>query len=640
MEDREKLPGRQPNEHMRNEELRQGVHDLGEIFGLRGLEVEIQSGAGWKCTKLPEGIKITVDPQQLIERRGPDGKDISAEADITQIDERYILHTSGHELGHGKDFIDPDWRVPPGGSSNHFFWNVIDDTVIDKRLRYVPALDAITDQLYGQVLFPVDDLTDQPKHVQLMHGILLDTVTNNPLPEVDPSVSEKLEELRHFESQGEVFDILETMSDPRTTLKERRAIAQKFIMPSYKELLEQDQQEQAGDQSEGEGSGSFDEHYDKYEQTVHGGEHNHSDEQSDPRKDHDESGKEGESSNDAEKDESQSMDHAGQIAAVLKESSGSSDAISETMATAIGKAAGEANMDLSKEEVLSNLAGTVASKMNINPGDAREYVSSLDKWAQTIRETAQVFLQLAAPTVATMSPRYDGRSMPEGVRLHPQRLAETALQLDSGQQQSVWQPIERRAKRQNVAFGGMDIHLLVDLSGSMANSGKAACAAACSQILLEGIQLARYETTQAGPQQTQPDVQTQVIGFGADTAILAPLAFQPTEPQKGTVFSNIMHPSSDSTLIGGALAEVHKNTALNPGREAIVVVVSDGIFGDHNVAKKQIDELPKNVHTAHLVIGSEANEYISENHQNVSSPSKLPHTLYEVLASRIRSMQA
>ncbi len=289
---------------------------------------------------------------------------------------------------------------------------------------------------------------------------------------------------------------------------------------------------------------------------------------------------------------------------------------------------------------MAKLAGMVARDMELDERDSEEYVESLNKWGQTIRDTAKVFLQLAAPTTSTMSPRYDSQPMSEGVRLHPGRLPKAALQLETGREQSVWQPVERRAKRETVAFGGLDIHLLVDVSGSMSFDGKAESAAASAQILLEAIQLARYETMQAGSQLQQPDVRTQVIAFGSSSEVLAPLALQPTEPEKGTVFSNLLRPDSPSTLIGGALAHVHEATVANPERESITIIVSDGIFHDHDGAEQQVASLPRQAHVTHIVIGDdEVDEFISPNHRKIQDPSELPQNLYEVLSGRIRQMQ-
>lgn len=667
------MPGHEFNMDMNDEQaFKQGVHELGELFGLKGFDVIIQPGAGWQCIKSPRGITMVVDPVQLAERYQPEQAEGMPEqaGQGGETDSRYTLYAAAHELGHGNDYADPEWVDVKRGPSEDFFWNVVDDTVINTRLRRVPMLDSVTDDIYGKVLFPTDDLTEAPKHVQLMYGMLLGTVTNNPLPKVDPQVKEKLDELTSHEANGQVFDIFQTLADPRTTLRERRAIANHFVMPAYKELLEQDQQEQEqqqaedgeqgdqGDQGNQNGEQGFQDQYQQYEDAMHGeGEpHEH-----DPGEQQQQSGQSGEG-NDREdgdageqdagdgdgEDDEHDHSHARQIAEILKAQAkeeaeqkskqDSNDASPGDTHSSAVKGETDTN-EADHQEALGNLAGAVAGEMNLNPGDAKKYVESLDEWSDTIRDTAAVFLKLAAPTTATMSPRYDSQAMTEGIRLHPRNLAKAALQLETDGGQAIWQQIERRANQQRVAFGGLDIHLLVDVSVSMSENGKAARAAACSQILLEGVQLARHQVMQAGSQLEQPDVRTQVVAFGAGTEVLAPLTLQPTGPQKGAVFSNLLRPNSGNTLVSGALSHVQEAAAKYPERESIAVIISDGIFGDFEAAKKLVESLPEQAYVAHLVIGRDVEEFISPHNEVITNPASLPASLYKTLASRIQTMQ-
>jgi hypothetical protein len=637
----ELTPG-DPDFSAQDQELRTTVQELGHLFGLSGLQIEVRPGEGWKCTRRHDGITITVDPEQLVERNEVKDADSLETSWAAEVDPRYIVHTAGHELGHGKDFIDPDWRDESSRPGDHFFWNVLDDTVIDKRLRRIPALDGITDQLYGQVLFPTDDLTDRPKHVQFMYSLLVNTVTENEPPRVDPNVAKKLHALTNHEADGEIFDIVETLTDPRTSLRQRRSIANHFIKPLYQELLTEDQQKQPDQsgQSDNDGSGqsgddanssqssseeSFKQHYDNYEKAMHGSNHNHDDQSDEPTDG--KNGGDGESQSDHS---DAAHGHAQQIAEALKELAADPQAQTTEQQPQ--------QPDPAHQEALTALAGTVAKEMNLKSDDALKYVESLDKWGATIRQTAAVFLQLASPTISTMSPRYEARPRTEGARLHPQQLAKAAMQLASNQEQAVWQSVERRANRQAVKFGGLDVHLLVDVSGSM-RGPKASCAAACSQSLLEGIQLARYMASEDDSQYTQPDVRTQVIAFGSGTDILAPLAFEPTKPQKGAVFCNLLMPDSDSTLVSGALAAVHESAIANPERETLVVIISDGVFGDYNGPTRQVSSLPDNAYVSHLLIGSGTTDYISPHHQSVNNPIMLPQALYGVLAGRIRAQE-
>ncbi|MFO0970727.1 MAG: vWA domain-containing protein [Candidatus Saccharimonadales bacterium] len=111
-------------------------------------------------------------------------------------------------------------------------------------------------------------------------------------------------------------------------------------------------------------------------------------------------------------------------------------------------------------------------------------------------------------------------------------MAGVALQLETDQPQAVWQPVVRSAARQDVAFGGLDVHLVVDVSGSMASGGKAQCAADTALCLTEGLQLARYKVAQDSTQYQQPDVRVQITAFGSGAEVLSPLSQRQPDHKK------------------------------------------------------------------------------------------------------------
>ncbi len=606
--------------------LERSVHQLGLLYGVSGLQVAIKHGAGTSCSATESGLIVTIDPKQVVEG---DGRDMnSPEYGHTTVEINALFMTA-HELGHAKDFLDPAYRLDATRTADRAFFDcLIDDTVIDKRNRRVPLFDSKADAVYAHQL--PQDLTEMPKHVQLMYGIRITNVVNNPELQMSPEVEAIMTDLTNFERDGATFDIPAVLTDPRTSLSERRRIANTFILPHYEALLEQDKQDKQDGQGEGSpqdgnGNGDFQDAYSQYEQAVHGhrgedGQPPHSDGTPD------------------DKVEGAGHDDLAQKLAEALKTKADNDKQAKESAKAAAQASGKQDENgeaQDNEAQLSELAGTLAGEMKLSQGDAESYVNSLDRWAPTIKAVSDVFMELAAPAGTIRSPRYKRGARTEGVRLHPKMMASVALQLTTDQEQAIWQPIVREARRQYVTFGGLDVHLLVDVSGSMQGS-KAQCAADTALCLIEGLQLARHKVAREAGQYHQPDVRTQVIAFGSGTEVISPLSHTPSGQHKGKTYSNLLRPNSNSTLVNGALERVVKASQEKPKRDVIAIIISDGIFGDHSSALQTMAKMPRSAYVSHLVIGGQASNSITDHTEAVGNPNDLPSKLYGVLAGYIR----
>ena len=631
-------------EALDHERLEQTVHQLGLLYGINHLEVEITPGVGTSCAKLESGgLLVTIDPKQVAEGEGASMTHPEYGSTTPEIN---ALFMTAHELGHAKDFLDPAFRLPTVKSpSSKFFDCLIDDTVIDTRNRRVPLFDAKADAVYAHQI--PSDLTTMPKHAQLMWGIRVSQVMSSPGIAIDPEVAAIIDGLSHFERDDTSFNIPEVLTDPQTTLQQRRRIAETYILPHYQALLEEDKQEQQNNQGDGDdtpknGDGGFQEVYNQYEEAVHGHRHeshddNNGNQQTDKSDDKSDTGSSGKPS---DKDDKGSGGLAEQLCEVLKAQANKDRQAKQSAKEATQKLTKAETEDGEqvKSEQLAQLAGTLAGELQLSQGDAESYVRSLDKWAPTINGVSDVFMRLAAPSDIIRSPRYKRGAYTEGLRLHPLTMAGIALQLETDQEQAIWQPIVRQAHRQEVSFGGLDVHLLVDVSGSMAGVN-AQSAADTSLCLIEGLQLARHKVTRQVGQYHQPDVRTQIIAFGSGAEILSPLSYEPTGQQKGRTYSNLLRPNSNSTLVNSALKYVAEAAAAKPKRDVIAIIISDGRFGDHDQAAKSVAEMPKSAYIAHLVIGNGAQNFISQNNEVVANPGILPDKLASVLTDYIRRSQ-
>ena len=136
------------------------VRRVGRIFGYSGLSIEVKPGEGWYTESSPRGIKLAVDPLMLRPKDLKDAVGNEIKHPLTIPEEHYTVYGTCHELGHVEDFLDPlmayDQQRGISGS-DQFFWNVLDDAVINRRLTNIPLLNTITNQIYEEVLFPDDE---------------------------------------------------------------------------------------------------------------------------------------------------------------------------------------------------------------------------------------------------------------------------------------------------------------------------------------------------------------------------------------------------------------------------------------------------------------------------------------------------
>lgn len=617
----------QPNPE--DQAFMQDVQELGLIYGIRGLRVKVKPGAGWFCERSIDGsLTINVDPVQTVEGyQGEGQRSAEPETVSPEITSLFII---AHELGHAKDFLDSKWTAPKDRSpANIFFVNLVDDIVIDTQSRRVPLLDAHADAIYS--LQMPSDLVNLPRHVQLMYGIRIGAVVNSPCIAIDPEIAEIISELREHRVDNKTFNIIDVMTNPHTSLSERRQLADRYIRPHYDALLAQDRQELNNEIAEGDvGLDIFQHIYDEYELTIH------------PRHNKDEhSTQSSPQEQDSESHEPKDISLSEQLTNALKEISDELHQEQQKLKDELLERLSESDGDDREErnEALAKLAGSIATEMRLDQGDASLYANSLDKHRQVIEEVAEIFMELASPTDENLSPRFRRNAHLQGARLHPRKMSGVALQIETDQEQTIWQPIERRSHRQDVTFNGLDIHLLVDVSGSMAGE-KSQCAADSALCLIEGLQLARHKVSRSSGQFHQPDVRTQIIAFGSDTNTLSPLSPEPTDQQKGQVYTNLLRAESYGTLICGALDHVQQSSSREPGRNSITIIISDGHFGDFADAVSTLETMPENAYIAHVNIGGEAQEFISNNHEAVSNPNTLPMKLHSLLLEYIRKLES
>lgn len=569
--------------------------------GLRGVQLSTEPG-GTSCHPLESGgIRINIDPSEL--------------AGDHELTPDAVLAASVHEIGHALRTI--EGGNPSYGKIDGFFWNLIEDINIDTNARRLPAVDQPMVMLYQSVM--PDKITDQtadPLASQLMYGLRIQQVLGEQ-PLLEPRIATMIDSLRHHTAaNGDTFDIIAVMSDPATSFASQRHIANRYIKPLYDELVTTDQQEGRG--------GQLEQTIEDYEKThTHGDTSDHSD------------------NDEPSDDEASSPTLAEQIQQAIEQSTAKADESntdqtgqnddSEGSATA----ADTANDDTSPTdaETIARAAGRIAREMNLPPDQAAGYLELALANQAVIRGVAKVFKQLARPTDATQRMTYQRGRSSDGPILHTAALGELVLSQQLGiPAESIWRSVGRSATHEKMAFGGLDIHLLVDVSGSMKRVAPQATAMAIS--LLEGWELACAQVAKDN-QLKQPDVRTHIVAFGSNAAEIAPLGRGTTQPQKGQVYSSLISPKARSTLINDALQLCSGDT--NQERDSLILIVSDGEFADHTAAVSTVNSLPITSYVGQFIIGD--HDAITPNYQNITTATDLPAHLLGVLGNYMRRYQ-
>jgi uncharacterized protein YegL len=616
---------------------------VARIFGYEGLRIQVRPGTGWSTLRDEHSVTLNVDPNMLSTDFTKDitGKPLDA---AIKPPEQYSVYGICHELGHIEDFLHPSNTfevLQKRSNADNFFWNVLDDAVINRRLRNIPLLNGITDAVYKDILFPVDDYSKEAKHLQFMYGLLLKNVTPDREVTLSEDVQEALDKLEDTRIGIKKYDLYDVLAHPDTDLDRRRRIAERYILPVYHDFLEEDKRQQkteAGNQSQsnsgsnqqgggasspqqagsdntgsgsqeaGQGqdsegdsdSGKWEQAYKNYKESSHCGAGNEHHEE-----------KERGSSN--EQDIHDAIQEAGK-------------GLREQQAEATQQAGMRAN----KSQSGGNGAGSIAEELQISPDNAALYAQIINELRPQIHEVSEIFQLLTVPAVEYTSPRYRRHVSTAGSKLSPRDIFRVVVAQHSAEEPAVWWPVETIAKKEGFSFNGLDISLVVDVSGSMEGS-KARSAAACAVMLMEGLEAARRNIQLRNPHAPKPDVRMQTIVFGGSEKVIAPMTFQTPPAQKGSTFTTILNADSSSTLVSKALNITVAGATQNPQRTQLVYLITDGDFYDHDTARRTIARTGSNYHLYEYIVQSPGTTPIVKTATHIANEHQLPMHLRQQL---------
>ncbi len=107
----------------------------------------------------------------------------------------------------------------------------------------------IESSLYREDLFKETDFRSQPKHIQLAQALLRESRVPGETCEVAPEVREKLDALRAIASKDGT-KLLDAMTDPSTPMSMRLKLQDRYIWPAVDELLKKDMEDEKKQQQQ------------------------------------------------------------------------------------------------------------------------------------------------------------------------------------------------------------------------------------------------------------------------------------------------------------------------------------------------------------------------------------------------------
>jgi hypothetical protein len=574
----------------RDNELPLLVERLSWIQGLPHISIAVDNRERNTCRLTTDGVTLTINADAILQVNLRHGFGTKGTLPLAMAD----LLTVSHQMGRVQDFLDPGFFIEKSSGprahaqARRFFNTTIDDMAITARMRRVPLFNRYLDAFISRAIN--HDLRDLPLHIQFMSALRIICGEFRPRLAVSPEIRELLRALT--QQAGASLDMLSDLA-----FAKRRAQADESLYPAFLSLLERDLAR-----------------YDsRLLRDLYG--------QANPL-------------GDSDADDPRLLGQPD--AEVTREDiehfyTTTKDNLMEVMAATmkdLGESA-EQEEDDGAPGLMLPRSGESSEELQVESGDGPGYLATVNQWRPIIRGVADTLLKLALPQELIAVPRYRARASIEGIRLHPSALPSALIQLETENPQAIWQPVRQLIRHQELQFGGLDIYLLLDVSGSMGGPN-ARFATATSLCLIEGLQAARLR---AQREQTQGDVdvRVQLLAFGAGWAQLTPLVKEPTLAQKELAFFNLMHPQSNFTKINGALRHVRANAVANPTRKVLCLIVSDGLFSDNLAAFKTMQNMPRHVYAGHISIGDSYGIPLTPHFETITDPKVLPQKLQSLL---------
>ncbi len=582
--------------HKRAVQMKRLVERLAKIYGLSGFSTNISTEIKNGCRLTREGITIMLNPELGIQVHTRNWHGMRGDITLDEIDTILALQ----EVRRALDYTDPSYfseleanpRLP--NMPRRFFNSSVDDIAVGLCISQIPLVARRHKAFVSRYMSHV--IIKNPLHVQFMNALKLYIFEDDPDVIMDTSLIYTLGIIgRHSDP---VIEFKQRLQDRATTFEKRHKIADELIWQYFEYYLQCDQKKH--------------EYYDSmdiYEEMPSYG-----------------------ASKQSLNDDYSAMinDQVPQRVELL---------LSVMEGQDVEQMIKDRNEDAGEDDSVGLPILTKGSNANAGDGEvlaetkATDYQDAVSYWGNTIEQIAEVFVNISSPKNKVAVPRYRARIAGEGSRLSPQAMLAAYVQLKSGHNHAIWQPKHMVSRTQILHFNGLDVYLLLDISGSM-KGVKAKYAAAMGLCLIEGLQLAVHKASLDATQESV-DVRAQLIAFGAGWAEVTPLTREANLDEKQEAHFLLLHPNNNQTMISGALKHVLSGAQEFLERDILCLIVSDGLFADNLNAYRIVRNMPPNAYVGHINVGEFSGVPITPNYELVQDANVLPEKLKSLLVSHM-----
>jgi len=447
--------------------------------------------------------------------------------------------------------------------------NCFDDIKMNRNvLDRAPALASVPERLYKEKLFPEDDMTKLPKHLQFSYALVRDSmIKENAL--ISQDVREEIDKLRHFVLQnGEGLDLLNYYSSPERSMAERVEFQENVLRPILKRFKEEDKnnpdfekkpkgkpktseedKKMEGKEESETGEGQFDEYYEDYEKKN-------------PK---------------PKEFEGDMLDEI--VQKIIEKVKNDMKSPKEIAEEAYAKKEGVTKEDLQRYREFKKELEEI-----IDPETNRQAMEEIrDELKRIVKERLRVKLKPKIPAE-------------EGYRLvYP---ADAIVGVKSGElNPKVWETYQRRENKEQ-KVSKFDLHLVADCSGSMASNGKYLEQRKAVALTMEAIQELYEDLLLEEPDVESPlSIRNECLTFGSGVESVKPLGEGLTEKERVEMYKKLGEtPGStkDYLALEKILIDIDKKTEeeiVNGDRLKLVIVTTDGESDSPETLKEIIKKL-------------------------------------------------
>jgi hypothetical protein len=500
----------------------------------------------------------------------------------------------------------------------HILDNCIDDIKINRSVvERAPVLAATERGLYTDTLFPALDYTQSPRHLQLVYALLREARVPDQRLTLDPEVRTEVDRIQSLQGKsGQSY--MDITTSPATAMSLRLALQEAVIEPVYERFFAQDVVDRSKAESEkpkaiesgkpGEtGEGNPGEPGDKNEEAgdkIGDGKPGDTSEESgnpdekpgDTKKSP--GGKEGEPKNPEEYFQGEYDEYFKKNKHAIDE--GDIDKAVEEEVKRIRAEVDANDPRKQAEEALKKYAEangvTVPDLKNYRKFKAQlETLKNSETGEVLIEELRGVFRRIVTERTRQLpAPLYPVVEGDEIVDHAGVIAAVHAGDLEP----AVWEVYDTREKKSK-QVGSFNLRLVADLSGSMAEGGKATAQRVAMMLCLEALTEFQSELADLNANLTEPlTIQTAVHSFGDTATTHKPLGAELTERDRVETHRALQSPDGNSTrdylVLNSILATLTPDdeAKLKEGKvRDIVVVMTDGESSDVAQTKRITAEL-------------------------------------------------